>query len=285
MPPPYHPRPVPKTRTPDGPAQPPRLGGLSVVLPAHNEVQSLGNVVQDALRVGARCAERVEVLIVDDGSRDGTGALALRLAESHPDVRVLTHEHNRGYGAALRTGFMSARHDHIFYTDADGQFDLEDLPSLLELLSEYEVVTGYRQHRRDGRLRSLFGATFTAATNHLLGVCVRDVNCAFKVYPRALFDGLTLHSRGALIDAEMLAAARRAELRIGELPVTHRARLAGVQSGARWDVIGQALVEMALVWARGRAPATRVAHAPSMHAVDPLDPHGTRGSGPALAPR
>lgn len=242
---PYHPDPVPTTGTFDALPSPILVRGLSIVLPAHDEVEALADVVGEALRVGSLCTATLEVVIVDDGSRDGTAELADALAGADPRVRVVRHPVNRGYGAALRSGFEQAHHEWIFYTDADGQFDLGELPTLLAMLGRYDVVTGYRAARRDGQLRSAFGAAFTGAVNHLLGVHVRDVNCAFKVYPKRLFDGLTLTANGALIDAEMLSAARSAGLRVGELPVTHRPRVTGRQSGARVDVIGRAILELA----------------------------------------
>ena len=255
---PYHPPAVPTTGTLDALPSPLLVRGLSVVLPAHDEVETLAEVVRDALRVGATCAGVLEVIIVDDGSRDGTADVAHALARAEERVRVVTHPQNLGYGAALRSGFQHAQHEWIFYTDSDGQFDLAELPRLLALLSRYDVVTGYRAARRDGYIRSAFGATFSAAVNHLLGVHVRDVICAFKVYPKHLFDGLALQATGALIDAEMLAAARVAGLRVGELAVTHRPRLAGEQSGARVDVIARAILEFgALALRQAAARRTR----------------------------
>ena len=258
---PYHPDPVPTTGTFDALPSPILVRGLSIVLPAHDEVETLADVARQALRVGSQCADALEVVIVDDGSRDGTAEVAADLARMDARVRVVTHPLNQGYGAALRSGFERAQHEWIFYTDSDGQFDLEELPRLLALLGRYDVVTGYRAARRDGRLRSAFGTAFSAAVNHLLGVHVRDVNCAFKVYPKRLFDGLDLQANGALIDAEMLAAARGAGLRVGELAVTHRPRVAGEQSGARIDVIARAILEFATLALRQSSARRREAGA------------------------
>lgn len=258
---PYHPDAVPTTGTLDALKSPLLVRGLSIVLPAHDEVETLADVARQALRVGSQCADALEVVIVDDGSRDGTAEVAADLARMDARVRVVTHPLNQGYGAALRSGFERAQHEWIFYTDSDGQFDLEELPRLLALLGRYDVVTGYRAARRDGRLRSAFGTAFSAAVNHLLGVHVRDVNCAFKVYPKRLFDGLDLQANGALIDAEMLAAARGAGLRVGELAVTHRPRVAGEQSGARIDVIARAILEFATLALRQSSARRREAGA------------------------
>ena len=145
---PYHPVAVPTPSSSDALAGAAHVRGLSIVLPAHDEEASLAHVVRAALEVGAACADVCEVLIVDDGSRDGTSEVARSLASDDARVRVITHATNRGYGAALRSGFEQARLDWIFYTDADGQFDLDELPALLALLGRYDVVIGYRAERR-----------------------------------------------------------------------------------------------------------------------------------------
>jgi len=227
------------------------------VLPCHQEEANVERVVLEAVQVGREVAGELEVIVVDDGSTDRTRARALALAERLPEVRVVGHETNRGYGAALRRGFETARHAWIFYTDGDGQFDLSELPRVLTVLEGHDVVSAYRIARRDGLGRYLNGVAWTALVNSLLGLGVRDVNCAFKVFPRALLDRTPTSSDGALVCAELLHAARRAGLSIGQVGVRHLPRVGGRQTGAHPRVILKAFMEL-FTYLRGLdAPAGR----------------------------
>lgn len=225
---------------------------LSVVVPCFNEEGNVRRVVGEALTVGRDVASALEVIVVDDGSTDETGSIAHDLAASVPEVRVVSHLHNRGYGAAVRSGLEASTMDTVFLTDGDGQFDLRELPKALALLQEHDVVVGYRADRRDGWWRGLWGRTWTAIVNQAFGLEVRDVNCAFKLVPKALVRVSDLQSDGALISAELLAEAQRARLRIVECPVSHYPRVAGRQTGASLPVVGRALLELARAVARPR---------------------------------
>lgn len=236
----------------------PRLPSLTVVLPSRDEEANLPRVVPDALRSAGEIARTVELLIVDDGSRDRTYAVAAELARADARVRVLRHEASRGYGAALRTGFAAAASEWVFYTDSDGQFDLEDLRALPELLQSCDVVVGYRVHRRDPWLRCLGGWCWTRVVNAAFDLHLRDADCAFKVFPRAFLATTELSSTGALISAELVARARGRGLRVEQLAVRHRPRLFGKPSGAHPRVVARALRELLLLRARIRAAiATR----------------------------
>ncbi len=216
---------------------------LSIVLPCYQEEANIERVTRAALEVGRRAASELEVIIVDDGSTDGTRSVAIALSAEFDEVQWVCLPKNQGYGAALRRGFEAARMDWIFYTDGDGQFDIEELPRLLALLEDYDLATGYRLERSDGRLRLLYGALWTALTNAAFGLGVRDVNCAFKVFPRELLSCAPPVSEGALICAELLRGAREAGLSIGEVGVRHLPRVEGRQTGAAPRVIFKALVE------------------------------------------
>lgn len=203
-------------------------------------------MVKEAHSAASRVAREFEVVVVDDGSVDDTAAQvdALGLDE----VIVVRHAQNQGYGAALRTGFRTARHSWVFYTDGDGQFDLTQLEPFVRQAREGSVLAGYRSPRADASLlRSINGHGWTTLTNATLGLGMRDVNCAFKLFPRFLLDQVPMASRGAVIDAELLWAARRMGLPIVQLPVRHSPRRHGEATGARPSVVLRALWELALL--------------------------------------
>ena len=239
-----------------------RLVGLSIVLPSYNEQDNVASVVKDAVRVGSEITSACEVIVVDDGSRDATGRVAKALSEAMAEVTVITHDTNRGYGAALRTGFEHARHGWVAYADADGQFDLTQLQRLAAATVDHDLVTGVRRLRRDGVFRAWLGRAWTGLSNQVLGADVIDVNCGFKLLPTAFVQGTRWTSNGAAIGAELMSEARNQGLVIGQVLVDHRPRLRGRQSGARVPVMLRALVEMTSLWWRrlnrkrgfGRAP-------------------------------
>jgi glycosyltransferase involved in cell wall biosynthesis len=217
---------------------------LSVVVPCFNEEGNVGGVVAQATEVGRRLCRELEIVVVDDGSTDHTATVLSTLRREIPELKVVTHARNRGYGAAVRSGLDRAAMDYVFLTDGDGQFDLEELSLALRMLDQHDVVAGYRARRRDGWWRSLWGRSWTALVNRFLGLRVRDANCAFKLVPRSLLRSSGLRSEGALISAELLLEAKRSELRIGQFAVSHYPRVAGRQTGASPRVIITAFREL-----------------------------------------
>ena len=151
-----------------------------------------------------------EIIVVDDGSRDGTFAVATRLAAGDPHVRVLQHERNRGYGAALRTGIAAAREPWVLLTDADLQFDLGDLAGFVALAADHDLIAGYRRQAQRPAPPRAAAAVWNWLVGHALGLHVRDVDCAFKLIRRETLDGVELTSSGAAISAELLARSARA---------------------------------------------------------------------------
>ena len=214
-----------------------RLPSLSVFFPCHNEVENIGKLVARTLEVMPAVADEFEVIIVNDGSTDGTYELADELAAKHPQVRTVHHDVNRGYGGALRSGFDVARHQYIFFTDGDGQFDVGEITKLIELLEEADMALGWRVRRADSAIRVINAKAYMMMLRLLLGLKVRDVDCAFKLIPRQVIERVRLRSTGALISAELLAKARHAGFTYAEVGVSHYPRLAGEQSGARLSVI------------------------------------------------
>ncbi len=236
--------------------------GWSFVIPCYDEELAIEGVVRAVVDVAGAMGDAFEVLVVDDGSADGSAAVVGRLATADARIRVLSHPGNRGYGAALRTGFAAASFAHTVLLDGDGQLDPADLPRLAPFLSDADLVAGYREGRADPPLRRALGATWTAIARRVLGTTVRDLNCAFKIMPTAWLQGVTLTSDGATISAEVMAAAARDGLRIAEAPVRHAAREAGVPTGAHPRVIARAVAELMVLGVRLRMPAAgRPAHA------------------------
>jgi glycosyltransferase involved in cell wall biosynthesis len=221
------------------------LPSISVVLPAYNEEENVGPAVMEVIGVVGPIADDYEVVVVDDGSRDGTAEKVCQLGERYPQVRLVQHKVNQGYGAALYSGFTSARKELVFFTDSDRQFDLTEIKKLLPFMDEYDLVLGYRAPRRDPFMRKLNGWGWSALVTLLFGYTSRDIDCAFKLFRREIMDRINVESRGATFSAEFLVRAKRAGYRIHEVPLAgHRPRVAGSQTGARLDVITRAFREL-----------------------------------------
>ena len=221
---------------------------LSLVLPAYNEEGNIERAVRQAAAAAATLTPDYEVVIVDDGSRDGTAARLFALQpELGPHLQVVRHEVNRGYGAALRTGFQAARGELVFYTDADNQFDLSELGGFLPLMEEWDAVLGYRARRQDPRLRLLTSRVFNQLAAWTLGFRVRDVNCSFKLFRGNLLRSLPLVSDDFMIDAELVTHLQRLTPRVTEMGVTHLPRFAGRSTVRPWHVVNT-LASLARLW-------------------------------------
>jgi glycosyltransferase involved in cell wall biosynthesis len=220
---------------------------LSVVLPAYNEEANVERVVADCAAYLDGTGIDYELIVVNDGSRDRTGEILVRLAASQPRLRPQQHPQNRGYGAALRTGFDAARKRFVFYMDGDGQFDIRELDVILPLVTDDDhIVTGYRITRQDPFIRRLNAKLFGGwLVRIMLNVYVQDLNCAFKLIPHKVLNAITLESTGALINAELYGRAIRKGFKIKEVGVHHYPRTAGTQTGAHPLVIFKAFYDLA----------------------------------------
>jgi uncharacterized membrane protein YbhN (UPF0104 family) len=226
-------------------ASPPaRLPGLSVFFPCYNEQGNVRRVVAEALAYLPTVTDDFEIILVDDGSRDRTGTIADELAAGNDRIRAVHHPRNLGYGAALQSGFRAATKPWVFYTDGDGQFDITDMGRLLAHAADCDVVSGYRRRRQDSLLRRVNACLWGWLAERVLGFRCRDVDSAFKLYRREIFDRFEMKSTGALIDAEIIARAVRAGCRLATVPVGHRPRIAGRQTGANVKVIARAFKEL-----------------------------------------
>ena len=225
-----------------------RLPELSYFFPAHDEEANVRGLVAEALEALPALAERFEIVIVDDGSRDATPALADELAAAHAEVRAVHHPTNLGYGAALRTGFAAARFGVLGFTDGDRQFHVADLGRLLDVLAgppagvaAPDVVVGYRLKRADPLVRTVYARLYRLANRLFFGLRVRDVDCACKVFRRAALESIAVESDGAFFSAELLIKLQAAGQTIAEVGVPHYPRVAGRPTGARPAVVLRAV--------------------------------------------
>ncbi len=252
-----------------------RLPGLTVVLPCLNEEDNVAQAVAEALAAGGRCARTVDVVVVDDGSHDGTRAAAALLASLDPRVRVVAHDRNRGYGAALRSGIAASRKPWVLLTDADLQFDLEQLDTMLDVARSSDLVAGFRIKRRDRWARRAAARAWNLLMRRTFPIGVRDVDCAFKLVRGPALRALPLRSDGAMISTELLTYARLEGWRVTEVGVQHRPRCAGEATGANAAVVLRAFAErralarsLAAAEAAQRRPrGARVTREPQHHPI------------------
>jgi glycosyltransferase involved in cell wall biosynthesis len=234
---------------------------LSVSFPALNEEANIGPLLDEALDVLPSMADAFEVIVVDDGSSDATSDVVRRYAELHPEVRLVVHPENLGYGHALRSGLQHSRGDAIALIDGDRQFRIADLAKLAELLPDNDAVLGYRIKRADPWHRLVVAKVYHRVLQAVFRLHLRDVDCGMKLYRREVIDAIfpQLESRSAFISPELAIRSRHAGFeRLSEVGVTHHPRIAGKPKGATPKVIARTLGEiLRLRRSLGRDPERR----------------------------
>lgn len=228
-----------------------KLPELSIFFPFWNEEKNIVAVVTAAMIVARTVAEKWEIIIIDDGSEDKTLTLAKKLESEHRNIRVISHHPNRGYGAALKEGFSSARYDYVIFTDGDGQFDFSEITKFIDSIKTADIVIGFRKKRRDANLmkRLILMNLLKIWDLILFRFHFKDIDCGFKMFTRkALNEIMPLRSEGAMITTEILAKAKKRKLRIKEVGVEHYPRQFGDQSGANIPVIIRAVLESLILW-------------------------------------
>jgi len=213
---------------------------VSVVLPAFNEEPNIEQAVTEVTTVAERLFDDHEIIVVDDGSSDRTAALVREIAADDARVRVIGHGRNRGYGEALRSGFLASRLDFVFFTDADLQFDMNEIEPFLEYAGVVDVVAGYRLNRQDTRVRRAMGYAWNVLVRVLFYVPVRDIDCAFKLFDRRVIEAVDIQSVGAMVNTELMVKLGRKGASVVEIGVHHRPRKAGEARGANPKVIATA---------------------------------------------
>ena len=225
------------------------IKNLSVFFPAYNEEGNIQTTVSRALEVLKSLDLIYEIIIVDDGSTDKTGEISDRLAAEIPEVSVVHHRPNRGYGGALRSGFENSKYEWVVFADADGQFDFSDIEKLLPLTESADLVLGYRLERADSFWRRLFTWGWALLAKILLGLSVRDYSCGFKLIKRKVFEAIKpIEAQEKVFQIEFLVKAKRKGFRFAEVGVHHYPRKEGSQTGADLKVTLRSLRGLLNLW-------------------------------------
>ena len=236
-------------RSPAKPGTP--LLSLSVLFPAYNDAGTIASMVMSARRRARRFTEVFEILVVDDGSEDATPEILAELEELVPELRVVRHETNRGYGAALRTGFREASKELVFYTDGDGQFDPRELDALLRCLTpDVDYVTGFRTHRADPFLRVLVGNPYHRFVRKAFGLRVTDIDCDFRVFRKRVLDAIELEEADGTMCVELLKKLEDGGFRFAEVPVHHYPRVYGRSQYFTLRGVLQSYARLFRLWVR-----------------------------------
>lgn len=222
---------------------------LSVFFPFWNEGENVENVIKKAVPIVEDLAIKWEILMIDDGSSDNTLEILRKLSEEDSRLVTISHDKNRGYGAALKTGFVNAKYDLVIFTDGDGQFDLSEASKFLEKIQNADMVIGFRKKRLDNPFRHLLMNLLKIWDFIFFGFRFRDIDCGFKLFTKnSLQKIMPLTSEGAMITTEILAKAKKVKLKIVEVEVNHYPRIYGDQSGGNLRVILRAIKESLILW-------------------------------------
>lgn len=229
---------------------------ISVVFPAFNEQGNILKAVSDANLFLKKNFQKYEIIVVNNGSRDKTKPIVQKLQKTNKHIKLVNLTTNQGYGSGLRAGFTKAKYQLVFYTDSDNQFDIKEIKLLMPYAYKYDLICGYRKKRQDPQMRLITAGTYNLLINFLFGLWMKDIDCAFKLYNKKVFDTIKLHANTGLIDAEVLLKARKAGFSFSpQLGVSHYPRLVGattyeggVQGLVKPQVVIDIFAEIKKLW-------------------------------------
>ena len=229
-----------------------KFPSLSVFFPAYNDAPSLPGLIHKTFAVLESHVDDYEVIVVNDGSQDKTGQVLEELRREYaPHLRVMTHAQNRGYGGALRTGFESATRDFVFYTDGDGQYDVEELPRLLEVVSPATgLVNGYKLERHDPAHRIWIGTIYNLCARLMFRIRIRDIDCDYRLIRRTLLDSIHLTSTSGTICVELVRKLELSGCEVKEIGVHHYPRLHGRSQFFRVRSLATTFLQLVRLWIR-----------------------------------
>ncbi len=219
------------------------LTSISIFFPCYNEELNIKPTIEAATKTISKIAKRYELIIINDGSTDGTEKIAKDIAKNDVHIRVVSHPYNLGYGAALKTGIKESKYDWVFFTDGDLQFDLSELSLFIPYTTKYNVIIGYRKDRAEGQSRARNAKLFKVFIDILFRLHVKDIDCAFKLFKRSTLQSLTIESSGAFTSSEILYKLKKKKEVFMQIPVTHYPRKWGTPTGNNFRVIIKAAYE------------------------------------------
>ena len=239
--------------------------GLSVFFPAYNDSGTIASLVIAAIQAARKLTNDFEVIVINDGSLDGTASIADELARNYPEVKVVHHPRNRGYGGALRSGFEAATRDLVFYTDGDAQYDAKEAALLVSAVTPTtDMVQGYKIGRGDSWYRKVLGRVYHHVVKIAFRLRVRDTDCDFRLFRRALLEASPLRSQTGVICVELVRRFEASGARIVEVPVHHYFRPHGRSQFFRLPHILRSARQLAALWV---ALILRRDHGPAPHGV------------------
>lgn len=221
-----------------------QLAEVSFFCPAYYDQNNLPKLIPIVFGFLKKISKKFEIIIIEDGSPDRTGEIAEELASRYPNIRVIHHPKNMGYGATLKDGFLNARYEYVMYTDGDNQYDVREFEPYLYLLQDVDILSGYAVKKAVTLRRKLQSVVYNFLIRLLFGVNLKDINCSMKIYKKNVFDSMKIESTSAFIDTEMLIKAKRSNFKIVQFPVTHYRREKGLASGSKPNVIGGTIKDM-----------------------------------------
>ncbi|MDO8667553.1 MAG: glycosyltransferase family 2 protein [bacterium] len=227
----------------------PKIYSISTFFPCYNDKGTIASVVLEMKSTLEKLTDNYEIIVVDDGSTDGSCDLLLKLQHDEPQLKLVFHEKNQGYGGALRGGFRAATKELVFYTDGDGQYDVKELPILLEKLTDdIDIVNGYKLKRQDPLLRIIIGYIYQYTIKFLFRLKIRDVDCDFRLIRRRVFDYIKLESNTGTICVELIKKIEFAGFKLAEVGVSHFYRTYGKSQFFTFKRIVKTLYNLSILW-------------------------------------
>lgn len=225
-----------------------KLNSLSVFFPCFNEEKNIPIFVKQALAILPQFAQKFEIIIINDGSKDNSLKIANKLSLKYHHIKVVDHEINKGYGAALKSGFAASKYEWVFFTDGDLQFDLNQITEFLPFTDKYKVIIGYRKTRAEGFKRALIAKILKITMDILYRLHVKDIDCAFKLIRKDILNNIYLVSGGAFTSTELLYRLKKKGIKFKELPVDHFPRKYGNPTGNSLRVMVRGVKETMMLY-------------------------------------